>query len=249
MDEFITSAREKWGQTPSLVLLLPHAWEGAGPDHSSGRLERFLQLAAKTNMRVAYPTTAAQYFHLLRRQALLLESDPLPLVVMTPKSLLRNPAGASRLDDFVEGSWQPVIPDLEVPAKDVRRLVLCSGKFYFDLVGSEQRAQNKQVAVVRVEQLYPFPTADLEAVFASYPNLQEIVWAQEAPKNMEAWEFMSWRLERLAAGRWPVNYVGRRRSASPAEGSPAAHRKNQSMIVEYAFQWQFKTSKQQARRR
>ncbi len=249
VDEFIVSAREKWGQTPSLVLLLPHAWEGAGPDHSSGRLERFLQLAAKTNLRVAYPTTAAQYFHLLRRQALLLESDPLPLVVMTPKSLLRNPAVASRLDDFVEGSWQPVIPDLEVQAKDVRRLVLCSGKFFFDLIGSEQRAQNKHVAVVRVEQLYPFPAADLDAMFALYPNLQEIVWAQEGPKNMEAWEFMSWRLQRLVAGRWPVNYVGRRRSASPAEGSPAAHRKNQSMIVEYAFQWQFETSKKQARRR
>ncbi len=145
-----------------------------------------------------------------------------------------------------------MIPDLDVKAQDVRRLVLCSGKFYFDLVGSEQRAQNKQVAVVRVEQLYPFPAADLEAVFASYPNLQEIVWAQEGPKNMEAWEFMSWRLQRLAGGRWPVNYVGRRRSASPAEGSSTAHRKNQSMIVEYAFQWQFatnKTSKKQARRR
>jgi 2-oxoglutarate dehydrogenase E1 component len=249
VDEFIVSAREKWGQTPSLVLLLPHAWEGAGPDHSSGRLERFLQLAAKTNLRIANCTTAAQYFHLLRRQALLLESDPLPLVVMTPKSLLRNPAVASRLEELAQGSWQPVIPDLEATAQDVRRLVLCSGKFYYDLITSEQRARNKDVAVVRVEQLYPFPAEDLSAVFGLYPGLQEIVWAQEGPKNMEAWEFMSWRLQRLVAGRWPINYVGRRRSGSPAEGSPAAHRKNQSMIVEYAFQWQFEADKHTSRRR
>jgi 2-oxoglutarate dehydrogenase E1 component len=249
VDEFIVSAREKWGQTPSLVLLLPHAWEGAGPDHSSGRLERFLQLAAKTNLRIANCTTAAQYFHLLRRQALLLQADPLPLVVMTPKSLLRNPAVASRLDDLVQGNWQPVIPDLAVAAEDVRRLVLCSGKFYYDLVTSEHRAASTHVAVARVEQLYPFPAEELAAAFARYPGLQEIVWAQEAPKNMEAWEFMSWRLQRLVAGRWPVNYVGRRRSASPAEGSPAAHRKNQSMIVEYAFQWQFDEGNHKIRRR
>jgi 2-oxoglutarate dehydrogenase E1 component len=121
----------------------------------------------------------------------------------------------------------------------VRRVVLCSGKFYFDLVASEYRAKYPQVAIVRVEQLYPFPAQDLAAAFALYPNMEEIVWAQEAPKNMEAWEFMQWRLERLAEGRWPVNYVGRRRSGNPAEGSSTAHRKNQSMIVEYAFNWQF----------
>jgi 2-oxoglutarate dehydrogenase E1 component len=239
VDEFIVSAREKWGQTPSLVLLLPHAWEGAGPDHSSGRLERFLQLAAKTNMRIANCTTAAQYFHLLRRQALLLESDPLPLIVMAPKSLLRNPAVASELADFTEKNWQPVISDMDVDAQRVRRVVLCSGKFYFDLVGSEYRAKVPHVAVVRVEQLYPFPAQDLAAAFARYPQMEGIVWAQEAPKNMEAWEFMQWRLARLVEGRWPVNYVGRRRSGNPAEGSSTAHRKNQSMIVEYAFNWQF----------
>jgi len=239
VDEYIVSAREKWDQTPSLVLLLPHGWEGGGPDHSSGRLERFLELAAKTNVRIANCTTAAQYFHLLRRQALLLESDPLPLIVMTPKSLLRHPAVASRLDEFTQVNWQPVIPDRDVAADGVRRVVLCSGKFYYDLLSSDYRARCPDVALVRVEQLYPFPAPDLEAAFALYPALEEIVWAQEGPKNMEAWEFMSWRLRRLAAGRWPVNYVGRRRSASPAEGSPAAHRKNQSMIVEYAFQWQF----------
>jgi 2-oxoglutarate dehydrogenase E1 component len=239
VDEFIVSAREKWGQTPSLVLLLPHGWEGAGPDHSSGRLERFLQFAAKTNMRIANCTTAAQYFHVLRRQALLLKSDPLPLVIMTPKSLLRNPAVASRLSDFTEKNWQPVIADMEVEAKEVRRVVLCSGKFYYDLVSSDYRQQSPLVAIVRIEQLYPFPAEDLTAVFDLYPAMEEIVWAQEAPKNMEAWEFMSWRLERLVNGRWPVNYVGRRRSPNPAEGSLTAHRKNQSMIIDAAFNWKF----------
>ncbi len=239
VDEFIVSAREKWGQTPSLVLLLPHAWEGAGPDHSSGRLERFLQLAAKTNIRIANCTTAAQYFHVLRRQALLLKSDPLPLVIMTPKSLLRNPAVASRLSDFTEKNWQPVIADMEVEAKKVRRVVLCSGKFYYDLVSSDYRRQSPHIAIIRIEQLYPFPAEDLTPVFDLYPAMEEIIWAQEAPKNMEAWEFMSWRLERLVNERWPVNYVGRRRSPNPAEGSLSAHRKNQSMITEAAFTWKF----------
>lgn len=239
VDEFIASAREKWDQTPSLVMLLPHGWEGAGPDHSSARLERFLQLAAKTNMRVANCTTAAQYFHLLRRQALLLKTDPLPLVVMSPKSLLRNPAVASTMKSFTEGSWQPVIPDGTADGEEVRRIVLCSGKFYLDLHTSEYREQHPHVALVRVEQLYPFPVKDLEAMLERYPNAEEIVWAQEEPKNMGAWEFVSWRLERLLDGRLPVNYVGRRRSSSPAEGSSAAHRKNQSMIIEYAFNWKF----------
>jgi 2-oxoglutarate dehydrogenase E1 component len=241
VDEFIVSAREKWGQTPSLVLLLPHGWEGAGPDHSSGRLERFLQLAAKTNIRIANCTTAAQYFHVLRRQALLLKSDPLPLIIMTPKSLLRNPAVASRLSDFTEKNWQPVITDMETEAKKVRRVVLCSGKFYYDLASSDYRQQSPHVAIVRVEQLYPFPAEDLKAVFDLYPAMEEIVWAQEAPKSMEAWEFMSWRLERLVNERWPVNYVGRRRSPNPAEGSLTAHRKNQSMVIDAAFNWNFNT--------
>jgi 2-oxoglutarate dehydrogenase E1 component len=240
VDEFIVSAREKWEQTPSLVLLLPHGWEGAGPDHSSGRLERFLQSAAKTNMRVANCTTAAQYFHLLRRQSLLLKSDPLPLVVLSPKSLLRNPTVASPLAAFTGDSrWQPVITDDGVEADQVRRLVLCSGKFYYDLLTSEHRERYPQVALVRVEQLYPFPIAALTDAIERYPNIEQIVWAQEEPKNMGAWEFMSWRLERLVEGRWPVNYVGRRRSSSPAEGSLTAHRANQAMILEYAFNWEF----------
>jgi 2-oxoglutarate dehydrogenase E1 component len=238
VEEFITSAREKWRQTPSLVLLLPHGWEGAGPDHSSARLERWLQLAAKTNVRIANCTTAAQYFHLLRRQALLLKTDPLPLVVLTPKSLLRNPAIASPLKELTGGKWKPVIDD-EIAQPAIRRLVLCSGKLYLDLASSEFREQHSEVALVRVEQLYPFPVNDLQALIEQYADLQEIVWAQEEPKNMGAWEFMSWRLERLVNRRWPVNYVGRRRSPSSAEGSLTAHKINQAKIIEYAFRWKF----------
>ncbi|MAS33124.1 MAG: 2-oxoglutarate dehydrogenase E1 component [Anaerolineaceae bacterium] len=239
VDEYLVSAREKWGQTPSLVLLLPHGWEGAGPDHSSGRLERFLQLAANTNMRVANPTTAAQYFHLLRRQAHLLQTDPLPLVIMTPKGLLRNPVSNSPARDLMDGKWQPVIDDPDADPDKITRLVLCSGKFYFDLVNSEYRQQYEQVALVRVEQLYPFPIPDLQAVVERYPNIQQIVWAQEEPKNMGAWDYIGFRLNRLVEGKLPVDYVGRRRSPSPAEGSSTAHKTNHAMIVEYAFNWEF----------
>lgn len=239
IDEFITSAREKWGQTPSLVLLLPHGWEGAGPDHSSARLERLLGLAALTNIRIANCTTAAQYFHLLRRQAMLLKTDPLPLIIMSPKSLLRHPAVTSYLKELTAGHWFPVIDDALADPSQVTRLVLCSGKFYLDLVSSEYRSKHPEVAIVRIEQLYPFPVPELEALYTKYISLKEIVWAQEEPKNMGAWEFMSWRLERLVNARLPVNYVGRRRSSSPAEGSLSAHKANQTMIIENAFNWKF----------
>jgi 2-oxoglutarate dehydrogenase E1 component len=239
IDEFVVSAREKWGHSPSLVLLLPHGHEGAGPDHSSGRPERFLQSAAKTNLRLANVTTAAQYFHLLRRQALLLETDPLPLIIMTPKSLLRNPQVSSTMRDLTEGRFHPVYDDVEVDPKQVTRLVFCSGKFYLDLINSEYRSENPHVALIRMEQLYPFPLADLREVLSRYPSVSQIVWAQEEPKNMGAWEFMGYRLKKLVGTGIPVNYVGRRRSSSPAEGSSTAHSVNQSMITEYAFNWQF----------
>ncbi len=239
IDEFLVSAREKWGQTPSMVLLLPHGHEGAGPDHSSGRPERFLASAAKINMRIANCTTAAQYFHLLRRQAALLKSDPLPLVVMTPKSLLRHPATASTVRDLVEGKWQPVIDDADVDPDAVERLVFVSGKFYVDLVNSDHREKYANVALVRLEQLYPFPVEEIKAVIARYPNLKQIVWAQEEPKNMGTWDFMNYRIKKLVGMDIPVNYVGRRRSSSPAEGSKSAHQVNQSMIIEYAFNWEF----------
>ena len=174
LDEFVTSGRAKWGLVPSLVLLLPHAYEGQGPDHSSARVERFLEAAADINLRVANCTTAAQYFHLLRRQAVLLLTDPLPLVILTPKSLLRHPMVASRPRDLAEGRWQPVIPDADAAprADQVRRVVLCSGKVYVDLVSSAHRAQHPEIAICRVEQLYPFPRADLQPVVEGFPALR-----------------------------------------------------------------------------
>jgi 2-oxoglutarate dehydrogenase E1 component len=238
VDEFIVSGRAKWEQTPSLVLLLPHGYEGQGPDHSSGRLERFLQLAAETNLRIANCTTAAQYFHLLRRQALLLQSDPLPLIVMTPKSLLRHPRAASSLRDLAEGRWQPVIDDAGARqrADEIRRLILCSGKVYVDLITSERHEPSTAVAIGRVEQLYRFPEQALAAVMAGYPNLEEVVWLQEEPENMGAWEFIRPNLTPLIDGRWPLRYIGRPRRASPAEGSLAWHQLNQNEIVEQAYE-------------
>jgi 2-oxoglutarate dehydrogenase E1 component len=237
IDEFVVSARAKWGQTPSLVLLLPHGYEGQGPDHCSGRLERFLELAAENNMRIANCTTAAQYFHLLRRQAALLKIDPLPLVVMTPKSLLRHPRVASPLRDFAEGGWQPVIDDAEArqKSKQIRRLILCSGKVYIDLVTSEYRDKNPAIAIARVEQLYPLPFDELKQVFDGYPKLKEVVWVQEEPENMGAWRYMWPHLKELIDGRWPLHYIGRRPSSSPAEGSAAWHKLNQEALIEQAF--------------
>ncbi|MDE3156414.1 MAG: 2-oxoglutarate dehydrogenase E1 component [Acidobacteriota bacterium] len=237
LDEFVTSARAKWGQKPSLVLLLPHGLEGTGPDHASARPERFLELAADINMRVANCTTAAQYFHLLRRQAALLHTDPLPLVVLTPKSLLRHPAVASTPRDLAEGSWQPVIDDAEARtrATEVRRLVLCSGKVYVDLVTSDRRREQPAVALCRVEQLYRFPLPEIEEVLRGYPNLTEVVWVQEEPENMGAWGFVRPQLTALTQDRWPLRYIGRPRSASPAEGWASRHAQNQAAIVEDAF--------------
>ncbi len=237
IDEFISSARAKWGLTPSLVMLLPHGYEGQGPDHSSARLERFLQLAAATNIRIANCTTAAQYFHLLRLQALLLKTDPLPLVILTPKSLLRHPLTASTPRELAEGAFQRVIDDLPARerAREIRRLILCSGKIYIDLVSSKRRAEEPAVAIARIEEPYPFPEADLNALLDSYPALEEVVWVQEEPRNMGAWEFLRLQLARLIAGRWPLHYLGRPRNSSPAEGSSSRHAINQEIIINQAF--------------
>jgi 2-oxoglutarate dehydrogenase E1 component len=237
IDEFITSGRAKWGLTPSLVLLLPHGYEGQGPDHSSARPERFLEAAADINLRLANCTTAAQYFHLLRRQALLLDTDPLPLIVLTPKSLLRHPMVSSSLADLVDGRWQPVIDDEEARGRagEVRRLVLCSGKVYVDLVSSEKRSVATSVAIARIEQLSPFPTAEVARIVAGYPRLQEVVWLQEEPQNMGAWLHSRDALEEAIGDRVPLTYLGRPRSASPSEGSSAVHAVHQRILIEQAF--------------
>jgi 2-oxoglutarate dehydrogenase E1 component len=237
LDQFVTSGRAKWGLKPSLMFLLPHGYEGAGPEHSSARPERFLQAAADINLRLVNCTTAAQYFHLLRRQAALLSIDPLPLFVLTPKSLLRNPHVASSPQELEEGRFQSVIDDSESRpiAKGIKRLVLCSGKVYIDLISSERRATARDVAIVRVEQLYPFPKTALTEVLTGYPSLDDIVWLQEEPENMGAWEFMRPLLEELIGERAPLRYIGRTRSSSPSEGSSAWHQLNQKVLVEQAF--------------
>jgi 2-oxoglutarate dehydrogenase E1 component len=232
IDQFIVSGLSKWKQTSRLVLLLPHGYEGNGPEHSSARLERFLALAAQENIRIANCTTSAQYFHLLRRQAL----DPAarPLVVMTPKGLLRLKEAASTLADLTEGEFRPVIPDPSADAAAVRRLVLCSGKLYYDIAGHEARAEASTVAVARLEQLYPFPVEEVRALVASYPSLEELVWAQEEPQNMGAYRTIRHRLEEAAAGL-PLRYVGRPWRASPSEGYPTAHLVEQNRIVTAAL--------------
>ncbi len=248
IDEFIASSRDKWGQLNSLVLLLPHSFEGQGPDHSSGRLERFLALSAGNNMRVANCTTAANFFHLLRRQAALVTVDPLPLVVMTPKSLLRHPLVVSPLRAFTEGGWQPVIdrtgpPPRQgekqefklPPAGEVRRLVLGSGKIYVDLVTSDIQPQHPEVGLTRLEQLAPFPQEDVNALLERYPSLEEVMWVQEEPENMGAWDFVRPYLEKAIAGRVPLRLVARPPSASPGEGSSNLHAYVQRQLLERAF--------------
>ena len=235
IDQFLVSGLAKWGQTTRLTLLLPHGYEGSGPEHSSGRLERFLALAAEGNIRVANPTTPAQYFHLLRRQALI--SKQRPLVVMTPKSLLRLPTATSRLRHLVEGSFYPVLDDPTLPAdrEQVTRLVLCSGKVFYDLISHEGRAQAAHAAIGRVELLYPFAENELRALMQSYPNLETVVWAQEEPRNMGARMVMEPRLAWILPEGISYEYVGRPLRASPGEGYPAAHKAEQNRIVTEAL--------------
>jgi 2-oxoglutarate dehydrogenase E1 component len=253
LDEYLTSGRAKWAMAPSLVLLLPHGYEGQGPDHSSARLERFLNAAADTNMRIANCTTAAQYFHLLRRQALLVATDPLPLVVMTPKSLLRHPFTASSPAELAEGSFSSVIDDpstssgspraesrgddaASAQAAKVRRVALCSGKIAVDLLTSERRQDNPNIAVVRVEQLYPFPEDAIRKALDRYSSVREVCWVQEEPENMGAWEFVRPLLESIVDGRHPLRYIGRSRNSSPSEGSSSWHAANQRAIVDQVFE-------------
>ena len=231
IDSFIAAGESKWGQTTRLTLLLPHGYEGSGPEHSSARIERFIALAAEGNMRIANPTTAAQYFHLIRRQARI--AKPRPLVVFTPKGLLRLEAAASKLSDLTGGSFQFVLddPDAQERKEEIKRLVLCSGKVYYDMVGHERRESASSVAIARVELLYPFAKAQLTELVNSYPNLEEIVWVQEEPQNMGAFKVMNRRLPELLSEGVEFRYVGRPQRASPSEGYPAAHRLEQERIV------------------
>ena len=232
-DQFIVSGLAKWGQTTRLTMLLPHGYEGSGPEHSSARLERFLQLAAEGNIRVANLTTPAQMFHLIRRQAKIPKQRP--LIIMTPKSLLRLPQASNRIEHLSETRFFPVLAEPWIDVDKVTRLILCTGKIYYDLVGHSQRENNESVAVGRVELLYPFPEAQLVELLATYPNLEEVVWVQEEPRNMGARAHMGPRLMQILPEHLRFGYVGRPERASTGEGYPAAHVLEQSRILETAL--------------
>jgi 2-oxoglutarate dehydrogenase E1 component len=235
IDQFISSGRAKWGQDSSVTLLLPHGYEGGGPEHSSARLERYLQLCAEGNMRVAYPSTPAQYFHILRRQAR--SAERRPLVLMQPKSLLRLPEAASRLSDLVSGTFQPVIDDAAVAQQreSVKRIVFCTGKIYYDLLDKRKRDGGDGVALVRVEELYPWPHEEVARIVDLYPAIEDVVWAQEEPKNMGSWTFVWPRLRVSTGNAITVRYIGRAERASTAEGYAEPHKAEQERIVSDVF--------------
>ena len=237
IDQFLTSGLAKWRQTSRLTLLLPHGYEGSGPEHSSARLERFLALGAEGNIRVVYPTTPAQYFHLLRRQAR--HEDARPLVVMTPKSLLRLPAAASRPSELANDRFRPVLDDPRFAAPDAaasaRRLLLCSGKVYYDLIGAKEFEAAGDVPIVRVERLYPFPARELQAVVERYPAIESFAWVQEEPRNMGARKFVLPRIRHIVPYRVPLGDISRPERSRPAEGYPATHHAEQARIVREAL--------------
>ncbi len=238
IDQFITSAHVKWGRMSGLVMLLPHGYEGQGPEHSSARMERFLQTCAEDSLQVVNCTNPAQYFHVLRRQ--MRRSYRAPLVIFTPKSLLRHPKAASQVEEFTSGTFKEVIDDpiaCERP-DDVRRVIACTGKVYYDL--KEERAKRfegreHEVALVRVEQIYPWPEAELTEIFGRYGNAESRVWCQEEPRNMGAWTFVRDRLQSIIGDKQRLECAGRPEAASPAVGSPRIHRAQLQAFLDEAF--------------
>lgn len=235
IDQFIASGEVKWGRANGLVLMLPHGYEGQGPEHSSARLERFMQLAADNNMQIAQPTTASQIFHLLRRQQLRMFRKP--LVIMTPKSLLRNKDATSPLSEFTKGEFKTVIGELkaDLDASKVKRVIACSGKVYYDLVKKREEKKATDVAIIRVEQLYPFPHKAFGAELKKYPNLAEIVWCQDEPQNQGAWFFVQHYIHENMADGQKLGYAGRPASASPAVGYAHLHQDQQKALLDQAF--------------
>ena len=229
LDQFVTAGEDKWGLLSGLVMLLPHGYEGQGPEHSSARIERYLQLAAEDNIQVCQPSTGGQYFHLLRRQAL--RPWRKPLIVFTPKSMLRHKDSSSGLAELAEGGFQNVVPDRQV--QNARRILLCSGKIGHELLRERERRGDAQTAVVFMDQLYPFPAQELEAIFAAHPDARDVVWVQEEPANMGALFFVQPRIQRLL--RRPIRSVKRSASGSPATGSATAHTLEQKTLVSMAF--------------
>ncbi|HYW35577.1 MAG TPA: multifunctional oxoglutarate decarboxylase/oxoglutarate dehydrogenase thiamine pyrophosphate-binding subunit/dihydrolipoyllysine-residue succinyltransferase subunit [Balneolaceae bacterium] len=235
IDQYISSSRAKWGQKSNLVMNLPHGYEGQGPEHSSARLERYLQLCAEDNMQVVNLTTPAQYFHILRKQAM--EEQKRPLIIMSPKSLLRHKLAASRTEDLVNGGYKPFIPDQEVEnIDDIDRLVFCSGKVYYDLYQYRQKNELNNIALVRLEQFYPFPDRDVADILEKYSEIGDIVWCQEEPKNMGAWTFVKPRIQAQLTGNQELQYIGRQASASPAAGQKKIHKVEQELLVKEALE-------------
>ena len=238
IDQFITSGEHKWGRLCGLTMLLPHGYEGQGPEHSSARPERFLQLCAEHNIQVCIPTTPAQIFHMLRRQVL----RPLrkPLVAFTPKSLLRHKMAISTLEELSDGSFQTIIPDVEShKPEDIRRMIMCSGKVYYDLLDKRQANDIKDTIIVRIEQLYPFPQDDLDEMMAKYPGLEHVVWCQEEPMNQGAWYCSQHHMRRSVSVHANKNlrleYAGRKASAAPACGYMSIHAREQEQLVSEAL--------------
>jgi 2-oxoglutarate dehydrogenase E1 component len=234
IDQFISSGEAKWERFCGLALLLPHGYEGAGPEHSSARLERFLQLCAENNMQVCVPSTPAQMFHMLRRQ--MCQSFRKPLIVMTPKSLLRSELAVSALEDLTRGGFARVIAEIDdIPAPQVRRVVFCSGKVYYDLLKARRKEALRDVALVRIEQLYPFPSEEYQAILSRYAEAREVVWCQEEPQNQGAWYQIRHRLAELVLGKRPVLYAGRSPAAAPATGIGKIHESEQQALVAAAL--------------
>jgi 2-oxoglutarate dehydrogenase E1 component len=234
IDQFISSSEAKWGQQSSIVMTLPHGYEGQGPEHSSARLERFLQLCAEDNMQVANFTTPTQYFHALRKQVL--QGEKKPLIIMSPKSLLRHPLAVCSVEELATGRFHPFIEDLEVENEDqIDRLVICSGKVYYDLYKVREEQDNSTVAIARLEQFYPFPDKDLSSYLKKMKHVKDIVWCQEEPRNMGAWTFVSQRIENLLSKSQKLRYAGRQASASPAAGQKAIHEAEQKKLIEEAL--------------
>jgi len=235
IDQFISSAEDKWKRLSGLVMLLPHGFEGQGPEHSSARLERFLQQAAEDNIQIANASTPAQYFHLLRRQTL--RKWKKPLIVMTPKSLLRHKDAVSPIAELTGGKFHEVLSESgNIDLGKVRRILLCSGKVYYDLAGYRDEQKITDVAILRVEQLYPFPTEQLSAALAAYPKNSSVVWVQEEPANMGAWGFLRYRFGDRLLGQYPLKGISRPESASPATGSGTSHKIEQQAILKQAFE-------------
>jgi len=235
IDQFLAAGESKWNRMCGLVLWLPHGYEGQGPEHSSARLERYLQLCAENNLQVTYPTTPAQMFHLLRRQVM--RRTRKPLIIMAPKSMLRNKLSFSSLAELSSGGFRPVIGEQEHPIGQVgvRRVLLCSGKVYYDLLAHRQEHEIGDVAIVRIERLYPFPDEELKAELDGYADCDDVVWVQEEPENQGGWCSLEHRLEACLAAGQQLRYLARPASSSPAVGSAKRHQKEQSDLVEAAL--------------